>query len=55
MDAYMSRSREEIDAESNKAADVYPNDEYTQRKVIIELLLDIRDLLNGTYDDGRGE
>lgn len=39
------RPREEIEIESSQAADQYPEDQYSQRKLIIELLLDIRDLL----------
>lgn len=39
------RPREEIEIESSQAADQYPENQYEQRKLIIELLLDIRDSL----------
>lgn len=39
------RPREEIEKESSEATDQYPEDQYLQRKLIIELLLDIRDIL----------
>lgn len=42
------RSREEIEKESNSATDIrFPENEFTQRKIIIELLLDMRDLVKG--------
>jgi len=47
----MIRSREEIEKESNKAIDEYPEDQYTQRKLIIELLLDIRDIVRDIYKE----
>jgi len=47
----MMRSREDIEKESNKAADEYPEDQYTQRKLIIELLLDIRDIVRDIYKE----